>query len=712
MNKYFHLLLSTVLLWSCHEKPQPGSPAHIKAVTEKIDDDALIHASADQGDWLTYGLNYQEDRYSPLDQINKDNIKTLGLTWSLNLGTQRGLEATALVDDGIMFVTGPWSVVFAIDARKGTLIWRYDPQVSHAHGEKTCCDVVNRGAALYEGEVYVGALDGRLIALDAATGQPVWSVMTVDTTKPYAITGAPRIVDGKVIIGNGGAEFGVRGYITAYNAKTGQQVWRFYTVPGDPAKPFESKAMEAAAKTWTGEWWKYGGGGTAWDAMAYDPDLKLLYVGTGNGSPWDRQYRSPGGGDNLYLSSIVALNPANGELVWYFQETPGESWDFTATQPIILADLTIKGQPRKVLMQAPKNGFFYVLDRTNGAFISADPYVYVNWAKGVDSVTGRPIENDFARYTGQNSDVAPDYDGGHNWHPMAYNPKTGLVYIPARENVGMYGHDPTWIYNKRGGGTGNGWNVAIGYDSTKPTHRDTAAEKADPRGMLIAWDPVRRKEVWRVDQGSNWNGGLLATSAGIIFQGTEDGYFIAYDASTGAVLWKVSVGGGVIAPPVTYMIDGRQYITLVAGWGGGVGMKFKGAALQPGRIYTFVSGGTAAMPKFIQQAVVPTIPDIPFTATPQEVAHGKELFRSYCSTCHVIAHGGGGLAPDLAYTSSVTHQSFLAIVYRGAYLPLGMPRFGDRLSENDVLDIQKFILTSAREAKVASAQAVKQSGTR
>ncbi|MDR3715269.1 MAG: PQQ-dependent dehydrogenase, methanol/ethanol family [Puia sp.] len=679
----------------------PGSATHIRQVTGPIDDDRLVHAGDRQQDWLTYGLNYAEDRYSPLTQINKDNIRTLGLAWSLDLGTQRGLEATALVADGIMFLTGPWSMVYAIDTRKGSVIWKYDPQVPRSYGEKTCCDVVNRGAALFKGRVYVGTLDGRLIALDASTGIPVWSVMTVDTTKPYSITGAPRIVQGKVIIGNGGAEYGVRGYITAYDALSGKQVWRFYTVPGDPAKPFESKAMKDAARTWTGEWWKYGGGGTAWDAMAYDPALNLLYVGTGNGSPWDRNYRSPGGGDNLYLSSILAINPENGQLVWYYQTTPGESWDFTATQPIILADLILKGQKRKILMQAPKNGFFYVLDRTNGAFISADPYVYVNWAKGVDQTSGRPLENRSARYTKENSDVAPDYDGGHNWHPMAYNPRTGLVYIPARENIATYGHDPNWIYNKRGGGVGNGWNVSIGFDSSVPTRRDTLASRKDPRGMLIAWDPVQRKEIWRVDQKNNWNGGVLATASDLVFQGTADGFFVAYDAKNGAVVWQVSVGGGVIAPPVTYMVDGRQYVSLVAGWGGGVGMKFKSAPLQPGRVYTFTLGGTKEFPEF-NKSIVTSIPEIPFSATNEEITHGRELFRSYCSTCHVIAHGGGGLAPDLAFASPTTHRNFLAIVRDGAYLPFGMPRFGNRLSERETLDIQKFILSSAKRARYQS----------
>ncbi|MCW3094041.1 MAG: alcohol dehydrogenase, partial [Ferruginibacter sp.] len=349
-------------------------------------------------EWLLHGRNYYEDRYSPLAQINKNNVNKLGLAWSLNLGTERGIEATPLVANGVMYLPGPWSVVYAINVRTGKMIWSYDPKVPKSFGEKACCDVVNRGVALHKGKVYIGTLDGRLVAIDAKKGSLVWSVPTVDNTKPYTITGAPRVVEGNVIIGNAGSDYGVRGYVTAYNATTGKQAWRFYIVPGDPAQPFENEAMKTAAKTWSGKWWEYGGGGTAWDAMAYDPELRLLYVGTGNGGPWNRENRSEGKGDNLFISSILALDPMTGELKWYFQTTPGDQWDYTATQPLILADLQINGEQTKVIMQAPKNGFFYLLDRTNGKFISAKPFVYVNWAKSIDQNTGRPVENDFSRY--------------------------------------------------------------------------------------------------------------------------------------------------------------------------------------------------------------------------------------------------------------------------------------------------------------------------
>jgi quinohemoprotein ethanol dehydrogenase len=660
-------------------------------------DDALIaNAAAHPEQWLTHGLNYNEDRYSLLTQINKDNIKQLGLAWVTDLGSKRGLEATPLVADGIMYVSGAWSTVFAIDAATGKQLWKYDPKVRGGQAENVCCDVVNRGVALYKGKIYVGTLDGRLIALNAADGTQRWSVQTTDTTKPYSITGAPRVIDGKIIIGNGGAEFGVRGYITAYDAESSKQVWRFYTVPGNPAEPFENKAMETAAKTWSGEWWKYGGGGTAWDAMAYDPELKLLYVGTGNGSPWDRKYRSNGMGDNLYLSSILAINPANGELVWHYQTTPGDSWDFTAAQHIILADLVIKGQKRKVLMQAPKNGFFYVLDRTNGAFISGDAFVYVNWAKGIDSATGRPIENEGVHYETVNTDISPNYNGGHNWHPMAFNPRLNLVYIPARENASNYGRDTSWKYNKTGFGTGNGWNLAIGTDPTKPMRYDTATKKF-PRGMLIAWNPVLKKEVWRVPQQADWNGGVLATAADLVFQGTAQGDFICYNGSNGTILWQINLGGGIIAPPVSYMLHGKQYIAVAAGWGGGYGMKKKFAPLQTGRVFTFVLNGTAPLPEFNKAAAL-SKPAAIFTATPAELKQGETLFWQYCGTCHIVNGGGGGLAPDLAYSNiAANSENLLSVAHKGAYVSLGMPKFGDRLSEKDILNIQKYILTKATE---------------
>ncbi len=657
----------------------------------------LTLADGTDGNWLLHGLNYSETRFSPLDQIDPSNIQELGLDWSLDMNMKRGIEASPIVKDGIMYLTGPWSVVFAIDLRTHQLIWKFDPEVPKEFGEKGCCDVVNRGVALYDGIIYFGAFDGRLIALDAQTGEKKWEVLTVDQSHPYTITGAPRVVKGKVIIGNGGSELGVRGYFSAYDAQTGKLVWRFYTVPGNPAEPFENEAMEMASKTWTGEWWNFGGGGTVWDAMAFDPELNLLYVGTGNGSPWDRSKRSPGGGDNLFLSSILALNPDTGELIWHYQTTPGDSWDFTATQHMILADIEIKGTVRKVIMQAPKNGFFYVLDRTNGELISAEKFVYVNWADSVDLKTGRPAVSEFAYYDQANVDVAPNYNGGHNWQPMAWNANLNLVYIPARETFSNYGQDSTWQYNDTGFGTGVGWNLAIGSLKSKPTIEDP---KARNTGKLIAWDPVTQEAAWTVEQDQIWNGGLLATASNLVFQGTADGFLTAYDGKTGALLWKADLQTGIMAPPVTYLVDGVQYITAITGWGGGYGMKNKHTnAVLPGTIYTFRIGGQQPLPPK-QPAYEQELHDPEnWQVDLNKVNMGETQYWKYCGPCHVVAETGGGVAPDLGYSLLVGDPAFDQVVLQGAFLPNGMPKFNGRLTKEDTEAIQHYIVSKVREQK-------------
>jgi len=685
-----------LLMFSCRPADK-GSLSYIHDVTSQVDDSRLVNADKTPGDWLSYGRNYAEDRFSSLDQVTKQNVNKLGLAWSVDLGSKRGIEATPIVVDGIMYLSGVWSKVYAINVRSGKIIWTFDPKVPPTYGEKACCDVVNRGVALYKGMVYIGTLDGRLISIDASTGKSMWEVNTIDTTKPYTITGAPRVVEGKVIIGNGGAEYGVRGYITAYDAISGKQAWRFYTVPGDPSKPFESEAMKMAAKTWSGNWWEYGGGGTAWDAMAYDPELKLLYVGTGNGSPWNRKYRSPDGGDNLFLSSIVALNPDDGKLVWYYQTTPGEGWDYTATQPLVLADIDINSEKRKVIMQAPKNGFFYVVDRTNGKLISAKPYVYVNWAKEVDLKTGKPVESDFARYTKENAELFPGPIGGHNWQPMAYSPKTKLMYLPVRDNSQIYGDNPDWKFNKVSGfASGTGWNLAVGYDASKPLRQDSLAPKKIPQERLIAWDPVQQRQVWALPLTGVWNSGVVATASGLVFEGTADGKLIAVDADNGKILWQANIGSGIIAPPISYAVDGKQYISIAAGWGGvaGLGSKFT-EQINPGTIYTFALDSTHAMPVF-PKAEAKKLIDIPFTATAKQVEHGKLLFSQYCGACHNLGTGGG-VIPDLTYSSEGVHEIFNNIVLGGALLQNGMPKFKGRLTEQEVQEVHDYILSTAKE---------------
>ena len=673
------LVLCIILFSTCSTDSKP--------TTKEVDDQSLVQADQTPEEWLSYGRNYQENRHSPLHQINPSNIDKLGLAWSVNLGTKRGVEATPIVANGMMYFTGTWSKVFAVDIRKGEIAWTYDPEVPREYGEKVCCDVINRGVAIYKGRIFVGTLDGRLIALDAETGEKEWEVITVDQSKPYSITGAPRVVKGKVIIGNGGADLGVRGYVTAYDAISGKEAWRFYVVPGNPNDPFESAAMEEAAKTWTGEWWKYGGGGTPWDAMAFDPALNLLYVGTGNGAPWNRDLRSPGGGDNLYLSSIVALNPDNGELAWHYQTTPGDSWDYTATQHMILADMDIDGVERKVLMQAPKNGFFYVLDRTNGALISAEPYVYTNWAKSIDKTTGRPVETAFARYPNMNAQIAPSPGGGHNWQPMAYNSKTGLVYIPAREEGSFHGQPKNWEFVD----DARSWNTANELNPENTTHLDSLAGRNF--GKLIAWDPIQQKEVWSVWQKSSWNAGVLTTDD-LVFQGNAEGEFAAYDARTGEKRWSYPLETGIVAAPITFEVDGVQYVSILVGWGGvmGIWTKFT-AQMNPGTLYTFALGKNESIPDF-PKAPKKSLIDLDVQATPAQIDKGGKLFVRYCENCH-----GGGIIPDLTYSTPETFASFQQIVGEGMLLALGMPNFEGRLTQNDIEDIKNFILSQSKSKR-------------
>ena len=472
------------------------------SVIETLNGDSI--AGQGEGDWFAHGRTYSEQRFSPLQQINADNVDRLGLAWSFDTDSTRGLEATPLVIDGVMYFTGTWSRVYALDAKTGEQIWQFDPQVPGETGRIACCDVVNRGVAAWQGKIYVGTLDGRLIALDALTGKPVWSVKTVPDNSEYTITGAPRVVKGKVLIGNGGAEYGVRGYFSAYDADSGEMVWRFYTVPDGRNGKQEHIELDDALKTWSFKsHWETGGGGTVWDSMAYDPKHNLLYVGVGNGSPWNREARSPGGGDNLYLSSILALNPDSGRLRWHYQTTPGDSWDYTATQHMILADIEIAGQAREVLMQAPKNGFFYVLDRVTGELLSANNYVPLNWASHVDMRTGRPVETGKANWDNEFAGLLPSNVGGHNWHPMAFHPGTGLVYIPAIDMPLVGQPEKPYQYQK------GALNTALDVESLLRDSFDQLSPPLCSAGKLIAWDPKRQQAKWQVNHRGHWNGGVF-----------------------------------------------------------------------------------------------------------------------------------------------------------------------------------------------------------
>jgi quinohemoprotein ethanol dehydrogenase len=671
--------------------PDKGTEAHVRAATSAVEGDRIRANEAASRDWPTYGLDYAETRFSHLRRITNANVKDLGLVWTYDLESTRGIEATPLVVDGIMYVTASWSVVHAVDVRSGQRLWTYDPQVPRSIGFKGCCDVVNRGVALYRDKVFVGAFDGRLIALDAATGKPLWQQDTiVDHTRPYTITGAPRVFKGKVIIGNGGAEYGVRGYITAYDAESGAQKWRWFTVPGDPGEPFENEAMAKAAKTWdpSGKYWEIGGGGTVWDTMAFDPVLNLMYIGTGNGSPWSRSMRSPAGGDNLYLSSLVALNPDSGEYAWHYQETPGDNWDYTSTQPMILADLTIAGRERKVILHAPKNGFFFVIDRTDGTFISAKNFVDVNWATGYDA-KGRPIETAAAR-SDKATDAIPGPFGAHNWHSMSFNPQTGLAYLPVQNVPLNLMDDKHWTPDSPQPGqphSGVGWNTAKLVNTQPPA--------SQPFGRLIAWDPVAQREAWRQEQISPWNGGTLTSAGNLVFQGTADGRFIAYDAKSGEKLWEAPVGTGIVAAPITYEVDDVQYVSIAVGWGGVYGLSQRATERQgPGHVYTFALGGKAPLPDIARYNIGALVAGVKYD--PAHVQEGMMLYVGNCIFCHgVPGVDRGGNIRNLGYVSADMLSNLETFVFNGPGVSQGMPDFTGKLTPEDVAKIKAFIQGTA-----------------
>ena len=672
-----------------------GCSRHTETV---VDDAALRAADADSANWLTYGRTYTEQRFSPLKQIDEQSVAKLGLAWSYDLETLRGVETTPLVKDGVLYATSAWSIVYALDARTGNLLWKYDPKLAKDHAKYVCCDVVNRGVALYKGRVYLGTLDGRLIALDAKTGAPAWDVQTTPKEGSYAITGAPRIAKGRVLIGNAGAEYPVRGYVSAYDADTGNLAWRAYTVPGDPSKPFESEALRRAAATWSGEWWTAGGGGTAWDALVYDPELDLVMFGTGNGSPWYDSIRSKG--DNLYIASIVALHADTGEFAWAYQTTPGDNWDYDATQPLMLATLSIEGSQRRVVMQANKNGFFYVIDRENGKLISARPYAPVNWATGIDS-NGRPVENPAARQLKDAAIVKPSAEGAHNWNPISFSPMTGLVYLAVlQDDVSVHAVAPGFKINLH--------DQTTGVDRAYRGPARDAAMKMLPSGRLLAWDPVAQREAWHVDLENPKSGGTLTTAGNLVFQGRANGKLVAYRATDGKQLWEFDCGVGIAAPPVTFSVDGTQYIAVAQGWGGPqvLGNRPAGKGnVGPGKLLVFTLGGTATLPPYTHTVRPVPMPTFKLAATPAEVEKGRVLFANFCARCHGGEAMSGGSVPDLRYAAESTHEMFEEIVLGGARREFGMPSFTGDLTSAQVRLIHAYVLQRARESAQAEAAA-------
>lgn len=690
------LILTSLFLAGCESE---NSAVETSEPSVEIINLAPTIADADNhpGDWLAHGRTWSEQRFSPLEGINTESVSDLSLAWYVDLPESRGQEASPIIVDGVMYTTAAWSVVYALNAVTGEELWRYDPEVDRSHAVNGCCDAVNRGVAWWQDRVIVGTLDGRLIAIDTQTGEELWSVLTVDLSQPYTITGAPRVAEGLVFIGNGGAEFGVRGYVTAYDIETGEQRWRFYTVPGNPADGFESGTMRMAAETWQGEWWELGGGGTAWDSMAYDPDLGLLYIGTGNSSPWNPLIRSEGVGDNLFVSSIVALDADTGDYVWHYQTTPGDAWDYTATQHMILADLEIDGAMRQVIMQAPKNGFFYVIDRASGEFISGENFVPVTWADGIDPETGRPNILDSAKYweTGEVSVQSPAFLGGHNWHPMSYNPETGLVYLPAQEMSFPYMADNNFEAKNLAANLGIDTSAARLPDDQEVIE----AVQAATLGHLAAWDPVAQEERWRVQYPGPWNGGVLSTAGDLVFQGTAAGYLKAYDASSGTELWESPTQSAIVAPPVTYEVDGEQYLTVMAGWGGiftiitGPLSLSSGPTLDNSRILTFKIGGEATLPDFELAAL--DLPDMTGVEIDRELAEqGFAVYDRYCGPCHGAGAVGSGVIQDLRYSAIPSDPTaFSTVVLDGIFASQGMVGFGSELDADDAEAIRHYIMT-------------------
>ncbi len=702
-----------------HEAAPDGALSAADAVAAaprgRISAARLANADAEPGEWFTSGRDSAGTYYSPLTLINRTNVKRLGFAWDHALGTRRGLEATPVVVDGVMYAVGNWGRAYALDARSGRELWTFLPEIDGQWGRHACCDAVNRGLAVWRGKVYVGSLDGFLYALDANDGRVLWKTDTLmgrERHVPYTVSGAPLIAGDVVVIGNAGADFGVRGYVTAYDLDTGAQKWRFFTVPRDPkAGPQDQPHLEKAAKTWdpSGNW-TLGGGGTAWDGLAYDPELKLVFIGTGNASPYSQKDRSPAGGDNLYLASIVVVHAQDGTLAWYYQEVPGERWDYTATMKMIFADLTIAGRTRKVVMQAPKNGFFYVLDRATGDLISARNFTFINWTKGIDAKTGRPIPNPQADYEAAPKLIFPSQAGAHNWQPMSYSPQTGLVYIPvidapmvyintAKRPAGLVegaftvpgippeGYDP------------GGMRSLFGPLPTLDSLARTAGAAARSVGELRAWDPVQQKIVWSRPGFSVWDGGVLSTAGGLVLRGDAAGYLNVYEAATGNELHRIAVGTSIMAAPMSYRIGGEQYIALMAGFGGGGGFAFpEGSAAytygNEGRIVVFkLDGGSVPKPPVVADSPIPAPPDL--RATAAQIARGEVLYNRYCGRCHIF---GRGLLPDLRRMSHHTHARFYDIVLHGAYVPLGMARWDDVLDQADAAGIHAYIVEQARKA--------------
>ncbi|MCG2841550.1 PQQ-dependent dehydrogenase, methanol/ethanol family [Sandaracinobacter sp. RS1-74] len=697
------VLAAALALAACNPKAEQP-----QAEATGPQEDVYARAGSAGAEWLTYGGTYDEQRHSSLKGIAPANVAQLGVAWTYDLNSNRGIEATPIVHDGVMYVTSSWSILHALDARTGQELWVYDPGADRSVGVDACCDVVNRGVAIKDGVLFLGVIDGRLEAIDAKSGKRIWSVQTVDRSKPYTVTGAPRVVKDMVLIGNGGAELGVRGYLSAYDVKSGKLVWRFYTVPNPKMQPDGAASdrifASLANASWgrNGQWTKDGGGGTVWDSIVYDTQNDQIVFGVGNGSPWNAQLRDPDGrGDNLFLSSIVAVDADSGRYKWHFQTTPRDNWDYTATQTIILAELPLgeNGAPRRVVMQAPKNGFFYVLDARSGQFLSGKGYVPQNWTTGLDA-NGRPVETATARPVSGSSLLLPGPQGGHNWHPMAYNPELKLAYIPAQELPQGYAPkskaDPRTKWN-----TGFGFEEGMTVDPLDPA--TLKGLRAAYKGRLIAWDPVRQEARWTVEQPTPSNGGVLSTASGLVFQGLVGGDLVAYDAATGKPLWRHNVKAGIAAPPVTYELDGEQYLAVASGWGGAyalsAGFLFdKAVQSNLGRVIAFKLGAQGSVP---DHGLLPVRrePQAAAFGDPAMLQRGFVAYSRNCMVCHGPMAISSGVLPDLRWAPTTGDaEAWSDVVRHGSRASNGMVGFAKLLSPADSEAIRAYVVHQSLNA--------------
>jgi quinohemoprotein ethanol dehydrogenase len=697
--------------------PPPHSPADVTA--QRL-------AAPAPADWVAPGRDGAGTYFSPLTDINTANVAQLGFAWDYHLGTYRGQESTPLVIDGVMYASSNFGRVYALDAASGKELWTYDPGIDGQWARYACCDAVNRGLVAFQGVLYVGALDGWLHAIDARTGQRLWKVDTLvarSPKKPYTVTGAPLLAGDLVVIGNGGGDFaGARGYVSAYDRKGGALRWRFYTVPRDPAEgPQDQPHLEAAVKTWDPKHpWKAGSGGAAWDGMAYDPALDLVYIGTGNPAPYNLHLDGRRGGDELYAASIVAIHAKDGTLAWYYQTTPGDRWDFDSTEKIVLADLQLGGKRRAVLMQAPKNGYYYVLDRATGELLSAKPYAYVSWARSIDPKTGRPVIDASADYDHGPALVFPSETGAHAWQPMAFDPVHGVAFLPAIEagNIILETSErraglvegqfttpamPPEMYDPKA--------MRSLYGEVPPLTQLERGLKTNPasRGLLRAWSVSEHRVLWETPTATSFDSGVLATAGGLVFQGDANGFFNAYAADGGKRLSSIALGSSMMAAPMTYEVKGVQYVAIVAGYGGGA--VILGAPLDPesaaykygneGRVIVMkIGGSTPSLPPLRSEVPLPELPVRPADA--RQIAAGEVLYNRYCSRCHVM---GRGNLPDLRRITPATHALFDSIVLGGAYSVKGMGRFDDVLSSDDAHAIHAWLIDQAWVLKAELARA-------